>query len=82
MACQLARPLIPHSSLIRSTGLQLGMPCLGQCLNLGASSKTKNADIVVLLGHTVRSRLAHCMQTVESSCAHAKPVGEVGVRCT
>ena len=41
MACQLARPFIPHSSLIRSTGLQLGMPCLGQCLNLGASSKTK-----------------------------------------
>src|SRR5271166_4159479 len=53
------------------------MPCLGQCLHLGRGSKNKDSRPCGATGTYRRSRLAHCMQPVESSCAHAKPVGEV-----
>jgi hypothetical protein len=37
-----------------------------KCLNVGRVRRSKSVDIVVLQGHTVRSRLAHGMQTVKS----------------
>ena len=60
-----ANPVMSHRS--EAPGLQLACPALVSASIWARFRRTKNADIVVLQGHTVRPRLAHYMQTVESS---------------
>ena len=66
MACQSLSPkrVIFH----RSHGAHLGLACpaLGSASIWADARRTMIANIVVLQGHTVRSRLAHSVQTVES----------------
>src|SRR5208283_360732 len=45
---------------------RLARPALGSAFIWAEARGTKIANIVVLQGHTVRSRLAHGMQSVES----------------
>src|SRR5271157_4713817 len=67
MACQSNLPcnqaIFRMFSALLST---ISMPCLGQCLNLGRGSKDKDCRHCCATGTYRRSRLAPCMQTVES----------------
>ncbi len=67
IACQSSPSLTRDFAWIPRTRSAPGMPCLGQCLHLGRGSRDERlTNIVALQGHTVRSRLAHSMQTVKS----------------
>ena len=51
----------------------IGMPCLGQCLDVGRGSKDEDCGHCLVTGTCRQNLLEHCMQAAESSCAHEKP---------
>ena len=75
------KPINPSVPAILRNLSATGVPCFGQCLNLGRDSIQGFEKMLPLQGFPWHS-LAGCMQIAQSSCAHEKPVGEAEVRCT
>jgi hypothetical protein len=81
----LANPIVPATksfSVFRCTSLHYCMPCIGQCLNLGRSSKDKDCRYCGAAGTYRSISIGTLHANCRKLCAHAKPVGEVGVRYT
>ena len=56
------------------------MPCLGQCLHLGRSSRDKDCEHRCASGTYRSVSIGSWHANYRELCAHAKPVGEGGVR--
>jgi len=67
MECQSGCPLkYVNLACFPGASLYSACPAFGSASIWAQARRTKIANIVALQGHTVRSRLAHGMQTVES----------------